>query len=253
MKHRSIACENCRRKSFGKHIYCGTTFYGVLHCVRLQATAKMNIVYEFNQTFIIFLEVRHLQTWNCLRFGLGPIPADRCWNFVHLIVCVDRLSKHSVCYLHFYLIDRANWCRPMCRQVCQSMCRSNSWLSLVACRLIGSVWTHTKHFSMTPSARLPTMTIDKIWNSEIQHVHCRKKQRKNRIVRLKKPAFLPKIFIDWYFWPDSHEIVLLVFVFLEVSLVLVAFNAVDVGELCYQIWENVSNFFIRLIFHLQMI
>lgn len=62
---------------------------------------------------------------------------------------------------------------------------------------------------------------------------------------------LPKIFVDRHLWPDSHEIVLIVLVFLEIALVLGASVAVEIGEFGDQVRENVAHFFVRLVFELQ--
>lgn len=58
----------------------------------------------------------------------------------------------------------------------------------------------------------------------------------------------PKICVGRHFWSDSHEIVVIILILLEIALVFATFIAIEIGEFGNQIRENVSNFFVGLIF-----
>lgn len=96
--------ENSCTKSFGRYMAVKLFTASASLYMGDNPTERSN---AFNQTFIIFLVVRHRLNLNFLHFGDGPIQADRRQSFFRLFVSVDHFPQHSVsvldcCCRYFY-------------------------------------------------------------------------------------------------------------------------------------------------------
>lgn len=164
-------------------------------------------------------------------------------------VCVDyyltkSLVSVAVDYSDLYYCPvQLNRCRPMYRRLHQPANPSNLWQLSILYRSIDSKWMSTKHLSMTVATQHPTVTTDKNWE-------CRNKKSESHWTPLNRMK-LPEIFGRRNFRSNSHEIIRVVCILLEISLVFVASVADEICKFCNHIRENVTNFLVRIVLELQ--